>query len=839
MSRQDAKPVFYIVPHTHWEGAVFKTREEYLEMGLPNILRALALLKQHPSYRFTLDQACYVKPFLERYPEAVAAFRRLVNEGRLAIVGGTNVMLDDNMPGGESFVRQVLYGKRFFRQTLGVDVRVGWLLDTFGHHAQLPQLLKLAGLDTFWFFRGVPSWQTPSEFEWEGLDGTRVRAFWLPHSYALAYGSPSTLKEFAEFMRNRWEMLDEFSSRRCRVGLCGADVSPPEVHLPSLVEAFNRLPEAPFELRLATPQEYEKAVARDELPVLRGELNPIFQGTYSSRIRLKQWMHDLETKLTTAEKLDALLTADGLPALDQRIQDAWEPVLFSQAHDLMSGVMTDRVWEDTVRALDHARRIVDEELEAQRRLYSSRVNTHGEGVPVIVFNSLGWARTDIVNVKISFAETGVTGVRVLDAEGQEVPIQLLSTERLDNGDVIAAEVAFLARDVPALGHSVYRAIPLSGEQVPPISCCQVTEITTLENELLRVSVNPLTGAITQITEKESGWSVLRAPGNVVVQEQDHGDLWELYHPLDGGSRIAVDKPHPVAPRGKALYSDEQVGEKGRVTRGPVFSELLAEHPFGDRGTFSTRVRVYAGLSRIEVHTQVLNYDEFVRYRAFFPTSLCEGHNVHEIPFGAIERPAGIEFPAQMWVDWSDGKCGLALLNRGLPGNAVLDGTLLLSLCRSTRIVAYGFGGGYEPGMSSDTGLEIGERLSFDYALLPHQGDWRTARVYLDGLAFNNPLIAWTSDLHAGKLPSRWGFLEVEPHNVVLSALKVGEDGGLVLRVYEASGQHVPQARVSLAVQLGPVREVNLVEDPIGVVPAKNGAIEFSLRPFEIKTLKLG
>ena len=79
----DAKDTFFFIPHTHWEGAVFKTREQYLEMGLPNILRALRLLKMYPNYRFALDQACYVEPFLQRYPEEEAAFRKFVEEGRL------------------------------------------------------------------------------------------------------------------------------------------------------------------------------------------------------------------------------------------------------------------------------------------------------------------------------------------------------------------------------------------------------------------------------------------------------------------------------------------------------------------------------------------------------------------------------------------------------------------------------------------------------------------------------------------------------------------------------------------------------------------------------------
>ena len=152
---QESGETFCFIPHTHWEGAVFKTREEYLERGLPNILRALRLLRAYPEYRFALDQADYVRAFLERYPEEEETFRKMVAEGRLALVGGTEVMLDVNMPGGESFVRQVLYGKGFFRRELGVEVTAWWGLDTFGHHAQMPQLLRLAGFGSFWFTRGV------------------------------------------------------------------------------------------------------------------------------------------------------------------------------------------------------------------------------------------------------------------------------------------------------------------------------------------------------------------------------------------------------------------------------------------------------------------------------------------------------------------------------------------------------------------------------------------------------------------------------------------------------------------------------------------------------------
>src|SRR6266567_2137644 len=212
MADGSKKETFWIIPHTHWEGAVFKTREQYLEMGLPNILTAVRLLKEHPNYRFTLDQVAYFRPFLERYPEEAGAFRKFVAEGRLQIVCGLNVMPDDNMPSGESFIRQMLYAKGYCREALGVDVKVGWLLDTFGHHAQMPQVLKLAGYNSFWFWRGVTDRKTmPSEFLWQGLDGTRIAAFWLPFAYGHLYGPPTDLTRFTEFMKKRYEDLAPFA----------------------------------------------------------------------------------------------------------------------------------------------------------------------------------------------------------------------------------------------------------------------------------------------------------------------------------------------------------------------------------------------------------------------------------------------------------------------------------------------------------------------------------------------------------------------------------------------------------------------------------------------------
>ena len=854
-SRALGQETFWVIPHTHWEGAVFKTREEYLEMGLPNILKALRLLKTQPNYRFVLDQVAYVKPFLDRYPEQETAFRQFVQERRLELVLGMDIMPDVNVPGGESFVRQIQYGKGYYRQKLGVDVRTAWLVDTFGHHAQIPQLLKLGGYKTFWFSRGVPAPDHPSEFLWQGIDGSQIPSFWLPYSYGLLYRSPKNPTQFRDFVVRRFRLLEPNSRPRDRVGLSGADVSEPEDHLLPSVEEFNRLADRPFTLRMAVPSDFEKVVAqRAERPVFKGELNPIFQGTYSSRIELKHRMRTLERLLSTAEKTSVIAGWLGFPIDHAGLWRAWEPVLFNQTHDLASGVMTDHVYHDTLHSYRFSERLARELIDNSWNAITAQVDTRGDGIPVVVMNTLAWARTDVAQTSVAFADNETTGIAVVDERGQEIPVQALEVTRYSDGKLKQARIAFIARDVPAMGLCVYRVIPkttVTPHPNPPpqggreqtrgletaLEVPDAAERQTLENDFFRLSLDPGTGAIQSLLFKPGQWQVFRAAANVVARQADHGDLWELYRGLDGGSKIAMTRKQPVPLPGHAVFSSEFQGRRGRARSGPVIQEFDVSHSLGN-GAFATIIRMYAGMRRIDLTTKLVNNERFVRYQALFPTTISSGKNTQAIPFGASERPLGIEFPAQEWVDYGDGGHGLGLLNVGLPGNLVTDGTMILSLLRSHTLGAYGFGGGYEPGMSSDTGLQLGQERTLRYALFPHEGDWRQAGVFRAGLEFNNPLICRKTARHAGRLPKRWSFLEVSHPDVVISALQPGAAGTTLLRAYEATGRPASKVKVKFAPTVAAARGCNLLGDECDKYETTGNTVEFDLGPFEIKTFKL-
>jgi alpha-mannosidase len=835
---QATQQTLYYIPHTHWEGAVFKTREEYLEMGLPHILKALYLLKKYPDFKFTLDQVAYFKPFLERYPEEAADFRKFVAEGRLQIVGGMDVMPDDVKPGGELFIRQMQYGKQYCREALGVDVTVAWLLDTFGHHPQLPQLLKQAGYSSFWFCRGVPKNDLPSEFFWQGIDGTRIPAFWLPGFYGLFYGPPREQAGFARFFKQRFDSLDSHANGLERVGLAGVDVSEPEEYVPSLVSQFNRQADAPFKIRYSVPTEFAAAVARrTNTPVLSGDFNPIFPGTYSSRIELKQITRDVERRLLTAEKLAALAAWLGSPAGDRNLWGAWEPVLFNQTHDLASGVMTDHVYEDVMRGYDQSGRLANERISACWKSVASRIDTQGKGIPIVVFNSLGWTRNDVAEVETGFAADEVRGLSLVDDAGKETPFQILQSSRYADGGLEQVRLCFIARDVPALGYAVYHLVPR--QTAPPSggSEPEVAGTDTIENDFYRVRFNRAGGELTSLYDKALKWEALAGPANVVARQEDKGDLWELYRGLDGGSFIAMTNRQAVPTTGTAQLSSAWTAKPGTIRRGPVFSEFRVAHPLTN-GSFATRVRLFNGMRRLDIETAIVNNEKYVRYQTLFPTSVKGGHQFQEIPFGAIERPEGIEFPAQQWVDYSGGGRGVALLNAGLPGNLVSDGTVMVSLLRSHNLGAYGFGGGYEPGMSSESGFELGRERTLHYGLVVHDGDWRTAEIFREGMEFNHPLLVWKTDAHRGDLPARWGLLQISHPNVVMTAFKPGRGREVFLRVYEASGEATPAVKIKMYTRLSAACESDLLEASGRKLKVRKDTVEFDLHPFEIKTIKL-
>jgi alpha-mannosidase len=513
--------------------------------------------------------------------------------------------------------------------------------------------------------------------------------------------------------------------------------------------------------------------------------------------------------------------------------------------------MFDPVYLDSIREYQHSSDLGRGLVRSSLEMIGAKIDTTSkdkDALPVLIFNTLGWPRTDVAQTEVRFSTAGVKYIEVRGPSGSEEPVQILDADRGADGGIRRATVVFVAKDVPAMGWAVYTVAPRqewapddpsgNGGAAPSITT-ELVDSGSIENEFYRATFDLWTGAMTGLDMKSGSgtWHVSgERPGNVVACEQDGGDSWELYGVLNPGRFTVMTRASGLPPHDRSHFSDEWVGGTGQVIPGPVFSEFHVDHPFG-RDSYSTRVRVYKGIQRIDFETKILNNDKLVRYRLLFPTSIHSGRRFDEIPFAAIERPAQHEYPAQNWIDWSDGNHGVALLNVGLPGSNVSDGTLMLSLMRSARVDANADING--PPTTSDLGLEVGQQRTFHYALVPHSGSWQESHIFQAGLEFNRPLLVRTVDQHPGKLGKTWSMLKVSSPNVVLSALTPAEDGnGLIARVYEAAGQPATNVRIQFGGGIRGASEVNLIEEQLQPVAVKGDSIQFDLRPFEIKTFRL-
>lgn len=836
----------FIVPHSHYDAEVFKTREEYLEWGYSIIIETLRMLKKYPDYRFVLDQVALIKPFLEKYVELREAFQEMVDNGRLEISCGMYIMPDVNIPSGESLIRQIFVGKDFCKKELGVDVKTGWMIDTFGHHPQMPQIMKKSGFEYYVFARVAK--ESTSEFYWVGIDGTSILTHWAPHHYIVFWNSPNYLKGFTEFSEKVYKGLEHYAATDTIMAMEGQDFNNPVEHTVEMVSEHNKNQDKRIELKIATPLEFFKDLEKqkDQLTHVCRDFNPVFQGCYSSRIDIKQWNRFLENYLYNAELFEALLLSQNPSINNLDLSKAWELVLFNQFHDVICGCHVDKVFDKVITRYKQAKYLIDCSIEENLKKLVQNIDTTGEGEPFVVFNTLSWERNDKVEVSVAFDDQNTFEIGIVDSNKKIIPSQIIKVDRYSNGSIKQASVLFIAR-VPSIGYDVFRVVknPIVSPEKEQNNLNVVygmTEINngTIENEFLKLEVNLWTGAIKSIVSKEDNIEFVNPDQrelNVLVKEADMGDFWEINSPLKGGATYPVDRKFPLPQKGYGHLSTEYGGcsdiTNGSIKKEYVFDQKLPSY------TFQTRVLLYSGIPRIEIKSSLINNEENVRYRVAFPVNIKNGEVTYEIPFGAIQRPEG-EFPAQNWIDYSDSQKGIGLINCGLPGNGVVDDTLFLSILKCTSFVSYGDVGGFDPSASSSMGMEKGVKHEYSYALVPHQGDYKDALMYRHGMELNHPLIVYKTKSRTGILESEKSFINIDKPNISISCLKKS-DNGFIVRMYEAEGKASTDVTMGFGINVKEIIEVDLIQNE--VVEAEkliidNNSVSFIMSKYQIKSFEV-
>jgi alpha-mannosidase len=528
----------------------------------------------------------------------------------------------------------------------------------------------------------------------------------------------------------------------------------------------------------------------------------------------KKNMRDSEEEVLNAEKWASLAWLDGKKYPGDEITEDWKKVLFNQFHDLAAGSGIGIIYKDAQKDYDVVRWSTNEIKAKSAETIDERVNTSGEGIPVVVYNPLGWERSGEVTVDAQLPATYAAGYGVADpsATGRpEMPIR--SSTDAKTGE---AHLTFLASSVPALGYKVFRIVPAKlgmGDSGP------APGPGTLElrhNELV-VVVDKKTGCITSL--KRAGVETIAAGGcgNELQAFKDNPKQYDAWN-VDPGT---LDQPPSLLDSADSveLVNANTVRPGIRVTRSWQSSKFVQ--------TISLKG------DQVDVENDFDWHERHIFLKAAFPLAATSGFATYEIPYGSIERPttrnnswekAQFEVPAMRWADLGDGKQGLSVLNQGKYGYDAVGNLLRLSLLR----------GPTWPDPEADQGHH-----HFHYALYPHAGTWKDALTVRHGWEYDYPLTAVVTTAHAGTLPAEHSFASISPENVVLTAVKKAEDAdGLIFRAYEWAGKsataefHVPPGATSATV-------TNLMEKPEGGQLTTTGdVVRVPIHPYEILTIRV-
>jgi alpha-mannosidase len=811
---------------------------ETVEVVRNTFQSVLDLMREYPDFKFTMSSARTYEWMQEKYPDMFEQIKQRVKEGRWEVIGGMWVEPDLNMPDGESLVRQILVGKRYFQKNFGADIKIGWNPDSFGYNWQLPQIYKKSGID--YFVTSKLLWATDYTkfpyrlFWWEAPDGSRLLTY-FPHEYANQFEAEQITKDLALYAPSIYGSKFNDSPQMLYLYGIGDHGGGPTR---TMLDQANRLrdPSTVFpKLDFSTAKDFF-ADLNQELPNLKvptwnDELYfEYHRGVYTSQADTKQRVRHDEELMLDAEKYASLASLLGRPYAQDQFELSWKNLLFDHFHDVMPGSGIAVNYLDAKRNLEDVARSAKEITDGSLGEITAHISTKGDGVPLVVFNSLSWRRVEVIEAEVQLPGHEKS-VEVFDSVGNRIESQLLSLDAATN----RARILVLAK-VPPLGYKTYfvrSAKDVSNVDEVPASSPAVAKVlavgNVMDNGSVHIKVDPQTGCITSLldmqtktqalapSETDTGGPKTYACGNLLQAFYDKPQKWDAWN-IDAD----FEKQH---------WDLDKADEVKLVENGPLRAVIRVKKHF-QNSTFVQDITMYAGVPRVDVKMQADWHEKHILLKVAFPLSAHSDKATFEIPYGSIERPttrntpaeqAKFEVPAQRWADLSDTKHGFSLLNDSKYGYDVKGNVLRLSLLRSPEW----------PDPHADEGHH-----EFTYSLYPHAGNWRDAQTVRRGYELNYKMIAVQPHQHEGRLPSEHSFIGVEADNVVLTAVKKSEeDDSLVLRFYEWAGK---EADVKLHLPPGAqsASETDLMEKPIGDLTVQNESVTLHTKAYEIKTVKV-
>lgn len=730
-------------------------------------------MEEYPDFVFSCNQVVLLDWVREQDPGLFERIRERAAEGRWVNTGGWWVEPDCNMPLGESFARQGLYGQRFLLEHFGEPATVGMNVDPFGHHAMIPAILLGHRMRTYTFLRPGPheaSDVPDTPFWWVAPDGSRVLACRIPFEYC------STDGDLAYQIDKSLAQLDRtFDPMMIFYGVGNHGGGPTRANLDSIAR-YRRMGSY-GELRLSSPTAYFNSVtdrlaedAELELPQWHGDLQHHAAGCYSAHSGIKAWQQRAQWAVLTAERwaiIADVLGRERNPALADPRADltrAWHQVLFNQFHDVLPGSAIATAYDDARDQLGEAISISQRIIARVHGAIARRVDIpfHEGTRPVLVFNPHPWPVSTTVDM--NYAMSAAFPVGVLDAGGLPVPSQptrsAASMEHPDRG-----AVAFTA-EVPATGYALFRLVPQRSAPTTSLSSSD----TVLENDRLRLEIDPETGWLGSLWHKDADIDLVAgATGGHLQVCSDGSDTW-------GHHVVTYAWPGEELP----------VERVERVEAGPVRASIRVVRRWRASSVTEEFV-LHADGTALEVRVEIDWREPLTVLKLRVPVALDGPTATYEIPYATMTRPVdGAEEPAQSWVDLTGQttagrQAGLTVITTAKHGYDVspadhpVSGATPSIGITAVRSPAYAWNDPELVDPSSGIGFQDQGRQAFRYLVVPHEGDWRAADPARRAAELRRPVRAMAEGSHDGVLPARASFATSRDPAVMITAIKGSED----------------------------------------------------------------
>jgi alpha-mannosidase len=839
-----------VVPSSHQDIAWMDSIGKCIEFRDEKMITpVLARLKANSEFKFSVEDGLSLREYLLRHPGSIDEILKYTREGRLEW-GATYKQPYESMYDGESLIRQTYLGRKWLKKTLpGCDFRVYWNEDVPGRSLQMAQILSKSGIPYMQFSR-----HQPGIYRWYSPDGSYITCY-TPGQYDEVGIPVREAKTDVKLLTKAFTSMIEdwnnyYSQRHINPELqflYSHDFATPpdyDAFFRDWNSGTSKLGKPAINYSTAT--EWFDAVTKGNpsFDKITGERPDVWLYIHGpSHQRALKASREGSRLLTAAEKFatfDAIESGSFDDYPQAAFTRAWENAIYpDHGWGGKHGDMTDRTFRTVYET---ARSIASDILRKSMTNIASRINFSKEAIPVTVFNTLSWERTDIVKFTLDVEGNPENSFRLIDQDGNEIPYQLIDEHQINSNRDEVITFLFVADKVPSVGYKTYY---LEKGKPAAVSNGFKNDSHLYENKYFKAEF--ANGGIKSLFDKDLSVNLFNS------EKFTGAELFTMQSVGNGAGEFTdVQQPSMEGFEKMSQYSQPW----SLVSSGPV-RDVYEFRKEISHVTVVQQLIFYKTIKRIDVHVELNGFDG-ERYREFrlaFPVNQVKSEIAYEVPMGVVRigkdeiaGAAGFSKASQIystpcaqvhprevqdWFSASDGINGITISSDVAvfdwidPTSSPASYAILQPVLLASRKSCHSEGNYY---------LQPGDH-EYTFSIYSHKGDWKNG--YRFGTQSNQPLKAVVSK-HSpgGSMPETMSFISVNNKNLILSTVKKCEDdNNVIVRCYDIEGTD-SNASISISSPFKKAEITNMIEEEGKLIPGSGTSVSLSVGHNAIETVKL-